>query len=76
MNAQLYILTACIALIGTNGLLLSPVLTDIAVSLDVTVGEAGRAIAAYSAGAAVTAIWLGRSLDRFGLGGHWFSQWL
>ena len=67
MTAPLYILMMCIALIGANGLLLSPVLTDIASELGTTISAAGRAIAAYSAGTAVTALWLGRSLDGFGL---------
>ncbi|MGE4611274.1 MAG: MFS transporter [Paracoccaceae bacterium] len=67
MNAQIFILMTCIALIGTNSLLLSPVLTDIAAGFEVNVGVTGRAIAGYSAGTAITAIWLGRSLDGFGL---------
>ncbi len=58
---------ASVALVGANGLLLSPVLTDIAGGFGVPVGVAGRALAAYSAGTALTAIWLGRSLDGFGL---------
>jgi len=56
-----------VALVGSNGLLLSPVLTDIAAGFDETVGATGRALAAYSAGTALTAFWLGTSLDRFGL---------
>lgn len=67
MTAPLYILMACIALIGANGLLLSPVLPDVAAELDTTIAAAGRAIAAYSAGTAMTALWLGRSMDGFGL---------
>lgn len=67
MNRSVFILMASVALVGTNGLLLSPVLTDIARGFGVSVGVAGRALAAYSAGTAVTAILLGRSLDGFGL---------
>lgn len=67
MTAPLYILMMCIALIGANGLLLSPVLTDIASEFDTSIAKAGRAIAAYSTGTAITALWLGRSLDGFGL---------
>ena len=67
MNRSLFILMASVALVGTNGLLMSPVLTDIARGFGESAGVTGRALAAYSAGTAVTALWLGRSLDGFGL---------
>ncbi len=67
MNRSVFILMVSVALVGSNGLLLSPVLTDIAQGFGESAGVTGRALAAYSAGTAVTALWLGRSLDGFGL---------
>lgn len=67
MPRSLNILLICIAIIGTNGMILSPVLTDISAGFGVTPAVAGRAIAGYGAGTALVAFWLGRSLDGFGL---------
>lgn len=67
MPRALITLLLCIALVGTNGMILSPVLTDIAGQFGVSVPVAGRAIAAYGLGTMFTALWLGRSLDSFGV---------
>jgi len=67
MPRALITLLLCIALVGTNGMILSPVLTDIASQFDVSASVAGRAIAAYGLGTMFTALWFGRSLDSFGV---------
>lgn len=67
MPRALITLLLCIALVGTNGMILSPVLTDIAQQLGVGASVVGRAIAAYGLGTMFTALWLGRSLDNFGV---------
>ena len=67
MPRALITLLFCIALVGTNGMVLSPVLTDIAGQFGVSASVAGRAIAAYGLGTMFTALWLGRSLDNFGI---------
>ncbi len=66
MRGNVYTLMALIGIIGTNGLILSPVLNDIAVDFGVSVAVAGRAITAFGLGTAISALWLGRSLDTFG----------
>jgi len=67
MPRALITLLFCIALIGANGMILSPVLTDIASQFGVSASVVGRAIAAYGLGTGLTALWLGRSLDNFGI---------
>ncbi|MBL1436277.1 MAG: MFS transporter [Rhodobacteraceae bacterium] len=67
MPRALITLLLCIALVGTNGMILSPVLTDIAQQFGVSASVTGRAIAAYGFGTMFTALWLGRSLDNFGV---------
>jgi len=67
MPRALITLLLCIAIVGTNGMILSPVLTDIAGQFSVSASVAGRAIAAYGLGTMFTALWLGRSLDSFGV---------
>jgi len=66
MRGKVFTLMALIGIIGTNGLVLSPVLTDIARDFGVSVAVAGRAITAFGVGTAVSALWLGASLERFG----------
>lgn len=67
MRYLLVFLLLCVCLIGSNGLLLSPMLKTISNDLDVTIGTVSKSIAAYGAGTAISAIFLGRSLDGFGL---------
>lgn len=66
MPKAVFILTAAIALVGSNGLILSPVLSDIAAQFGISVALVGRAITAFGLGTALSALWLGRSLDGFG----------
>jgi len=67
MAGAVYILMAAIALVGSNGLILSPVLADIARDFGASVPEAGRAMTAFGLGTALSAFWLGRMLDGFGI---------
>jgi len=67
MPRAVFILMACISLIGASALILSPVLRDIAADFDTSVATAARAIAAFGAGTALTALLLGRHIDGFGV---------
>jgi predicted MFS family arabinose efflux permease len=46
---------------------LSPLLSVISTELGAPIAHISRAVAAYGAGSAISAIWLGRSLDGFGM---------
>ncbi|CAA9336969.1 MAG: hypothetical protein AVDCRST_MAG07-2525 [uncultured Frankineae bacterium] len=52
-----------VAVVGAQSLLLSPLLSDVAVALDTGPASIGRASAAYGVAAAVAAVGLGRRLD-------------
>jgi len=67
MPRTLYILLFCLALSGSTGLVMAPLLTDIAKGFDTSPATIGRAMAGYGAGTALTALWLGQSLDRIGV---------
>jgi predicted MFS family arabinose efflux permease len=67
MSHLLYGLLFSVCLIGSNGLLLSPLLSAISADLQAPIAHVSRAVAAYGAGSAISAIWLGRYLDGFGL---------
>ena len=55
-----------IAVIGSNSLALSPVLTDVAHSLSATPVQVARANAAYGGATALSALLLGPVVDRVG----------
>ena len=55
-----------IAVIGSNSLALSPILTDVAHSLSATPVQVARANAAYGGATALSALLLGPAVDRFG----------
>lgn len=67
MTQFLYTLLFSVCLIGSNGLLLSPMLPVIGAELQSPLSHISRAVAAYGAGSALSAIWLGRYLDGFGM---------
>ena len=67
MTRFLYSLLFSVCLIGSNGLLLSPMLPAIGADLGTPLSVISRAIAAYGAGSAISAIWLGRYLDGYGM---------
>ncbi len=67
MTKFLYSLLFSVCLIGSNGLLLSPLLSGISTDMQAPLSHISRAIAAYGAGSAISAIWLGRYLDGFGM---------
>lgn len=67
MTKLICTLLLCVCLIGSNGLLLSPLLTQISSDFQTPVAFISRAVAAYGAGSALSAIWLGRFLDGFGM---------
>jgi predicted MFS family arabinose efflux permease len=58
---------AAIGLIGSNGLILSPVLADVAAELGTGIANVGWALSSFGLGTALAALWLGRSLDDFGI---------
>ena len=76
MTRLIYTLLFCVCLIGSNGLLLSPILTAISTDLSASIPQVSRAIAAYGAGTAISAIWLGRYLDGFGMNRALFRSML
>lgn len=67
MTKLICTLLLCVCLIGSNGLLLSPLLSVIGTEFGAPIAHISRAVAAYGAGTALSAIWLGRSLDGFGM---------
>jgi len=64
--AALPLLVLGIAVIGSNSLALSPVLTDVAHSLAATPVQVARANAAYGGATALSALLLGSAVDRVG----------
>jgi predicted MFS family arabinose efflux permease len=66
MLAQTVILTAAVAVIGSNSLVLSPILADVAAGLGTTVVAVSRAIAAYGGATALSAFLLAPRIDRVG----------
>jgi predicted MFS family arabinose efflux permease len=66
MLAQTVILTAAVAVIGSNSLVLSPILADVAAGLGTTVVAVSRAIASYGGATALSAFALAPRIDRVG----------
>ncbi|WP_308916247.1 MFS transporter [Jannaschia sp. LMIT008] len=56
-----------VTVIGSNGLVLSPILPDVAAALDATPAAVARAIAAYGGATALSASTLGFVVDRHGV---------
>lgn len=61
-----FVLLAVVATVGSNSLLLSPILTDVSQGLATTPATTARAIAAYGGATAVSALVLAPLIDRFG----------
>ncbi len=61
-----FVLLAVVATVGSNSLLLSPILTDVSQGLATTPATAARAIAAYGGATAFSALVLAPLIDRFG----------
>ena len=61
-----FVLLLGVAVIGSNSLVLSPVLTDVAADLRTTPLVVSRAIAAYGGATALSALFLGFTIDRYG----------
>ena len=55
-----------VAVIGSNSLVLSPILTDVAADLETTTVAVARSIAAYGGATALSALFLGFLIDRLG----------
>lgn len=66
MPFAVFILVCSIGLAGSMGLILSPVLADIAAEFDSSVAIVARSITAFGLGTALSALSLGYHLDRFG----------
>lgn len=68
-NTQLvWLLLLGVAVVGSNSLALSPILNDVAGALGTSPVTVARANAAYGAAAALSALLLGRLIDRMGAG--------
>lgn len=63
---QIWLLMICVAAVGSNSLVLSPILSDVSTAFSATPAEVARAAAAYGGATAVSALWLGRLSDRLG----------
>ena len=60
------VLLGIVACVGSNSLLLSPILTDVSESLQTTAATTARAIAGYGGATALSALVLAPMIDRFG----------
>lgn len=63
---QVVLLLICVAAVGSNSLVLSPILSDVARSFGATAAEVARAAAAYGGATAFSALFLGRLTDILG----------
>src|SRR5687767_5139437 len=61
-----YVLTGCVAVIGSNSLVLGPIAPEVARSLGSTVPAVMTAAAAFGLGTAASALFLARHIDRIG----------
>ncbi|HEY0686655.1 MAG TPA: MFS transporter [Steroidobacter sp.] len=61
-----YVLTGCIAVIGSNSLGLGPIAPEVARSLDTSVPAVMTAAAAFGLGTSASALFLARHIDRIG----------
>jgi DHA1 family inner membrane transport protein len=61
-----YVLTGCVAVIGSNSLGLAPIAPEVADSLGSTVSSVMMAAAAFGLGTAASALFLARHIDRIG----------
>jgi predicted MFS family arabinose efflux permease len=66
ISVQTAILTAGIAVVGSNSLVLSPILGDVAQAMATTPVAVSRAIAAYGGATALSAFLLAPQIDRIG----------
>jgi predicted MFS family arabinose efflux permease len=64
----IWLLLLGVAIVGSNSLALSPILGDVAADLETTPVAIARANAAYGGATAMSALALGRFVDRFGPG--------
>ncbi|MDN5750522.1 MAG: MFS transporter, partial [Pseudonocardia sp.] len=64
MPRHTVVLTAGVVAVGAQSFVLAPLLPDIAAGLHTGVSEVGRAFATYGVGVVVSALVLGRWLDR------------
>ncbi|QYN03677.1 MFS transporter [Pseudomonas protegens] len=60
------LLMCSVAIVGSNGLLLSPILSDVASSLAAPLNSAAIAMSSYGAGTAISALFLAPLIDRHG----------
>lgn len=66
LPATAYLLTGCVAVIGCNSLVLSPIAPQVARSLSTSVPVVMTAAAAFGLGTAASALLLARYIDRIG----------
>lgn len=63
---ELYILMVSVAVVASNSLILSPILSDVAASLETTRVAISRSVAVYGAGTMLSALCLAPQIDRLG----------
>lgn len=63
---KVILLMCSVAIVGSNGLLLSPILSDVASSLAAPLNSAAIAMSSYGAGTAISALFLAPLIDRYG----------
>ena len=61
-----YLLTACVAVIGSNSLVLGPIAPEVALGFGTSVALVMAASSAFGLGTAASALFLARYIDRFG----------
>ncbi|OED39862.1 hypothetical protein AB833_13325 [Chromatiales bacterium (ex Bugula neritina AB1)] len=66
LPGEVWLLTAVVAIVGSNSLLLGPIAPDIAADLSVSVNSVLGASANFGLGTATSAFFLARFIDRFG----------
>ena len=66
LPAVTYVLTFCIAVIGSNSLVLGPIAPEVARSLGTSVALVMSASAAFGLGTAASALLMARHVDRLG----------
>ncbi len=66
MPLQVWLLLICVATVGSNSLVLSPILSDVAHAFGSSAAEVARAAAAYGGATALSALVFGRLTDVLG----------
>lgn len=66
VSTAILTLMAAVAVVGSNGLLLSPILGDVSRALNAPIESVAKVMAAYDGGTALSALVLAPLIDRIG----------